>query len=254
MKRLFFLTLFILSISTYTIAKNSSINTDKIEADQAYSKSDYTKAIKIYENILKNGESAQVYYNIGNCYYKTNEIAKAMLNYERALLLQPSNDDIRNNLEIVRSKTIDKVEPAPEIFFVTWIKELINLRSVDQWAKIGIIFFIAFIGAIYFYFWGKKIKLRKLGFITGFTFFIFALLSNIFAYKQKNELIHRNKAIIVNHIVTVRSTPSDNGTILFQIHEGRKVSITDNSMSSWKEITLEDGKVGWIHNTNLEVI
>lgn len=84
--------------------------------DSAYIKEDYTAAIQIYEALLKNGEAAEVYYNLGNSYYKIGEIAKAVLNYERALLLQPGNSDIRANLEVARAKTIDKVEAIPEIF------------------------------------------------------------------------------------------------------------------------------------------
>ena len=106
----------------------------KAEGDSAYIKDDYTTAIQIYESLLKNGESADVYYNLGNSYYKIGEIAKAVLNYERALLMKPGNSDIRANLEVARAKTIDKVEPVPEVFFVSWTKALINSMSVDAWA------------------------------------------------------------------------------------------------------------------------
>ena len=106
----------------------------KAEGDSAYIKDDYATAIQIYESLLKNGESADVYYNLGNSYYKAGEIAKAVLNYERALLMKPGNSDIRANLEVARAKTIDKVEPVPEVFFVSWTKALINSMSVDAWA------------------------------------------------------------------------------------------------------------------------
>lgn len=104
-----------------TFSSNTLEDATKAEGDSAYIKEDYAAAIQIYEALLKNGEAADVYYNLGNSYYKIGEIAKAVLNYERALLLQPGNGDIRANLEVARAKTIDKVEPVPEVFFVSWI-------------------------------------------------------------------------------------------------------------------------------------
>ena len=117
----------------------------KVEGDSAYMRNDYISAIQIYEALLGKGEAADVYYNLGNSYYKAGDIAKAILNYERALLLQPGNSDIRANLEIARSKTIDKVEAVPEIFFVSWINSLVNSMSVDAWAVWGVACFILLI-------------------------------------------------------------------------------------------------------------
>ena len=125
-----------------TFSSNTLEDATKAEGDSAYIKEDYAAAIQIYEALLKNGEAADVYYNLGNSYYKIGEIAKAVLNYERALLLQPGNGDIRANLEVARAKTIDKVEPVPEVFFVSWIKSLTNSMSVDAWSTWGIVSFI----------------------------------------------------------------------------------------------------------------
>ena len=121
-----------------TFSSNTLEDATKAEGDSAYIKEDYAAAIQIYEALLKNGEAADVYYNLGNSYYKIGEIAKAVLNYERALLLQPGNGDIRANLEVARAKTIDKVEPVPEVFFVSWIKSLTNSMSVDALSLIHI--------------------------------------------------------------------------------------------------------------------
>ena len=204
------------SIGSHTefSATKSVDNVTKAQGDSAYMRNDYASAIQIYESLLKKGEAAEVYYNLGNSYYKADDIAKAILNYERALLLQPGNADIRANLEIARSKTIDKVVSVPDIFFVAWIKSLTNCLSVDAWAKLGI----------------------------------------VFASEQKSELLDRNDAIVLSPSVTVRSTPSESGTGLFVLHEGHKIEIKDNSMREWKEIRLEDGKVGWIPASAIEVI
>ena len=237
-----------------TFSSNTLEDATKAEGDSAYIKEDYTAAIQIYEALLKNGEAAEVYYNLGNSYYKIGEIAKAVLNYERALLLQPGNSDIRANLEVARAKTIDKVEAIPEVFFVSWIKSLINSMSVDAWATLGIISFILLIVALYSFIFSKQILWKKTGFISGIIFLIITICANLFASEQKEHLVIRNEAIVMNPSVTVRSTPSESGTSLFILHEGRKVSIKDNSMKEWKEIRLEDGKVGWVPASAIEAI
>lgn len=237
----------------FSAAKQQS-NVTKAEGDSAYMRDDYASAIQIYENLLKKGEAAEVYYNLGNSYYKAGDIAKAILSYERALLLQPGNADIRANLEIARSKTIDKVVPVPEIFFVSWAKSLINCMSIDAWAKLGVVFFILLLVSLYLFFFSKQSVWKKTGFIAGLVLLAFVILSNVFASQQKSELTNRNDAIVLSPSVTVRSTPSDSGTSLFILHEGHKVEIKDNSMREWKEIRLEDGKVGWVPTFAIEVI
>lgn len=226
----------------------------KAEGDSAYMRNDFASAIQIYEALLKQGEAADVYYNLGNSYYKADNIAKAILNYERALLLQPGNADYRANLEIARSKTIDKMEAFPEIFFITWTKSLINSMSVNAWAVCGIVCFILLIASIYFFVFSKQIVLKKVGFIAGILFLIFVILSNVFAAEQKDRLLNRDKAIVMNPSVTVRSTPSEGGTSLFVLHEGSKVNLKDSSMKDWKEIRLDDGKVGWLPSSSIEII
>ena len=126
-----------LSLSAQTDSTQVTVSTHvtKAEADSAYINNDFTNAAELYESILKNkGESADIYYNLGNSYYKMNNIAKAVLNYERALLLNPGNNDIRFNLELARSKTVDKVTLPSEMFFITWIQSLINSMSEKGWA------------------------------------------------------------------------------------------------------------------------
>ena len=242
------------------IIRNTEFSSSKLEdatkseGDSAYIRNDFASAIQIYESLLRKGEAADVYYNLGNSYYKVNEIAKAILNYERALLLQPGNGDIRANLEIARSKTVDKVETVPEVFFVTWTKALINSMSVDAWAVCGVVSFLLLIVSLYFFIFSKQVVLKKVGFITGIVFLIVVVMTNVFAFKQKKELLNRDSAIIMNPSVTVRSTPSENGTSLFILHEGHKVNIKDDSMKDWKEIRLEDGKVGWVPVGSIEII
>lgn len=223
-------------------------------ADSAYIRNDFTTAIQIYEMILRTGESADIYYNLGNSYYKVGDIAKAILNYERALILKPANKDIRSNLEIARGKTVDKVTDVPELFFITWLKSITNSMGIQSWAIIAISFFLLFIVSIYFFFFSTKIVARKTFFILALFFLVFCVIANISAAFQRRVRLNRMNAIIISPSVTIRSTPNDNGTSLFILHEGRKVFIKDDSMKDWKEIQLEDGNVGWVKKNDLEVI
>lgn len=223
-------------------------------ADSAYIRNDFTTAIQIYEMILRTGESADIYYNLGNSYYKVGDIAKAILNYERALILKPANKDIRSNLEIARGKTVDKVTDVPELFFITWLKSITNSMGIQSWAIIAISFFLLFIVSIYFFFFSTKIVARKTFFSLALFFLVFCVIANISAAFQRRVRLNRMNAIIISPSVTIRSTPNDNGTSLFILHEGRKVFIKDDSMKDWKEIQLEDGNVGWVKKNDLEVI
>lgn len=227
----------------------------KAEADSAYIKNDFANAVNLYESILTNeGESADIYYNLGNSYYKMNNIAKAVLNYERALLLNPGDGDTRFNLEMAKSKTVDKVTPPSEMFFVTWTQSLINSMSERAWARTGIITFILTILTLVLFIFGKQVVLKKIGFISAICFFVICILANIFASEQKAELVNHENAIIMAPSVTVKSTPNESGTDLFILHEGRKVMIKDNTMKEWKEIRLEDGNVGWVPTNVIEII
>lgn len=246
-----------LSLSAQTDSTQVTVSTHvtKAEADSAYINNDFTNAAELYESILKNkGESADIYYNLGNSYYKMNNIAKAVLNYERALLLNPGNNDIRFNLELARSKTVDKVTLPSEMFFITWIQSLINSMSEKGWVQTGIVTFILTIFMLALFIFGKRVVWKKIGFISAICFFAICIFSNIFASKQKAELLNRDSAIIIAPSVTVKSTPNQSGTDLFILHEGRKVMIKDNTMKEWKEIRLEDGNVGWVPTNVIEII
>ena len=226
----------------------------KAEADSAYLRGEYQQAIKDYENLLKKGASADIYYNLGNAYYRTENITQAVLNYERALLLSPGDRDIRFNLQLARSKTIDKIVPESEMFFITWYHSLVNLMSVDGWARTAILSLSLVIVLSLLYLFSERIWLRKVGFFGGIVMLLVFLLGNLFASQQKQNLQFRKGAIVIATSVAVKSTPAKNGTDLFILHEGTKVNITDGSMKDWKEIRLADGKEGWIESKKIEMI
>lgn len=251
MRKISFFIIFLLSFVQFVQAESFT----KADADKAYQENKYAEAIKMYENILATqGESTVVYYNLGNSYFKEKNMAKAVLNYERALLLNPGDADIRFNLDMARSKTVDQITPATEVFIVTWINSLTNMQSERGWAKIGIVSFICLLVGLALYIFSKRLFVRKIGFIGAVVLLVVTVCANLFARQQKNELMDRTGAIVMSPTVTVKSTPDKSGTELFVLHEGTKVFVEDNSMKGWKEIRLEDGNKGWIPTEAIEII
>ena len=224
------------------------------EAEEAYAKEDYTQAIELYESVLKSyGESAMVYYNLGNAYYKAGKVAPAILNYERALLLNPGDSDTRFNLQVARQKTVDKIEPIGEFFLTRWIGTVEDVYSADGWAKWGVASFVLFIGCLVLFFFSKWIRLKKIGFFAGICFLLISLVANLFADSQQDKLLHRADAIVFVSTVTVKSSPDASGTDLFILHEGTKVTIK-STLGEWSEIQLEDGNVGWMPSKEIQQI
>lgn len=225
------------------------------EADSAYIQGDYLTAISMYEWIVQNqGVNATLYMNLGNCWLKRDEVAKAILCYERAYLIDPSDPDIRFNLELARTKTDDKVNPVNQLFIVVWFKKLLAVLDVNGWAVLTVVLFaitILLAGVLLF---SKKSGIRKISFSFSAFFLLLSILSFIFATTQMGNLKERDTAIIMSPSVTVKSTPSSGGTDLFIIHEGRKVKILDSSMKEWVEIRLEDGNTGWVPVNVMEII
>ena len=233
----------------------SAVAQTKTKADELYGKEKYEEAAAIYEKILKrDGVSPELYYNLGNCYYKMDEIPLSVLNYERALLLSPGDDDIRANLVLARSKTVDKVVPPSEMFFVTWWKAMVNSMSIGAWSVIAVLSFVLMLVGILVYFFVSNITMRKVGVYGSLVMLVLMLVSNIAAYAQNDLLQNRNTAIVIAPAVSVKSSPSDKSTDLFVIHEGSKVEILDNTMSEWSEVKFEEGKLGWVPKEAIEVI
>ena len=226
----------------------------KEQADSAYAQGHYQQAVKDYEQLLKQGVSAELYYNLGNSYYRMDEMPRAVLNYERALLLSPGDRDIRFNLQMARSKTIDKITPESEMFFVTWYRSLVNLTSVDGWARLALVALALAIVLALLYLFSSPIWLRKVVFFGAFGLLLLFIVANFFAYVQKQSFVARSGAIIMSPAVTIKSTPAKQGTDLFILHEGTKVEITDGTMKQWKRIRVADGKEGWLETSQIEVI
>lgn len=222
-----------------------------VEADSLYDAAQYDQSIALYEDILQSYPRAYIYYNLGNAYYRTNNIAKAILNYERAYLLNPADEDISYNLALARTKTQDKVEVVSSLS--EWLRSLLQWQSVDTWALIGLLCFVAAIVGLLAYLFCGALFLRKLGFGVAVIGIVLSILFNVMAFSSHRNLIDSSYGIVMGQS-TVRSTPSASGNSLFTLHEGTKVKITDSQIKDWFKIELPDGKVGWMERERVERI
>lgn len=226
----------------------------KENADAEYKRGNYQQAIKDYTELLKQGVNADLYYNLGNAYYRTDNVTQAILAYERALMLSPGDDDIRFNLQFATSKTIDKITPESKMFFVTWYQSLVNFTSVDNWAVMAIASIVLVLLLVLMFLFGPNVMLRKIGFYGGCLFFVLFVFCNFFAYQQKYNLQNRTAAIVIAPSVTVKKTPANGSSDVFVIHEGTKVDITDKGLKDWRGIRLADGREGWLQTRQIEEI
>jgi tetratricopeptide (TPR) repeat protein len=224
------------------------------KANKAYADGLFTNAADLYKQVLNSGnESWELYYNLGNTFYKMNDFASAILYYEKAKKLNPGNDDINFNLKVTSNKIADKIEPLPEMFYKRWYRNLIELFPVDDWARIIILTFVLSLFFALFYVMSQRIYLRKMGFWAGILFFTVSLIAVHFSIQNYKTQQNNTEAIIFTPTVTIKSSPDEKSIDLFVLHEGTKVQILDN-IGNWYEIRIANGSVGWLPIASLEKI
>lgn len=219
-----------------------------------YHKKDYENAIKLYEQLVNEGyEGASLYYNLGNAYYRTNRLGFAILNYEKALLISPNDEDIQHNLLLANSKTVDRIEMLPKFFIFQWWEGLLALFNLTGWTYTAFFFYILLIACAFFYFFAGKRQVQKISFYSGLTAALFMIFSaSLLIIKLNRELSVKN-AVIVEPEAVVKVQPDSSSSDAFIIHEGLKVRFEDN-VQIWAKIRLLDGKVGWIEKEKLRLI
>ncbi len=243
---LLLLLLAVLPITAQTVTKET--------ADRQYRQGNYQQAIASYKEILKQGVAPEVYYNLGNAYFRADSLTRAILSYERAQQLAPGNADIRFNLQFARSRTIDKFASPEEMFFFTWYRAAVNLMGSDGWAGIALLSLALLAVGVLLFRFSTSIVWRKVGFGGALFFAPFFLLANLFAWQQRRMWENRTGAIVVSPSVTVKKTPSRSGADETTLHEGTRVDIADRTLRGWFFITLPDGREGWIPTPSVEEI
>ena len=240
--KVYILTFFI--IITQSVFGGNSATIDS--ANTAYAKNDFQKAITLYQSIVDSDyEASDLYYNLGNSYFKTSDIPPAILYWEKALKLSPNDEDIDFNLKVANTLIADKIEAVPELFIKEWWKSLCNLFASNTWTKIGLVDFFIFIILLAFFRLSRSLALRKSSFWIGMVFLFFSLLSLGIAYTQYQSNIAHKEAIVFTPSLTVKSSPDEKSTDLFVIHEGLKIELLDN-VGDWYKIKIANGSIGWI--------
>ena len=231
-----------------------SSGTLESEAARMYQEGNYTKAVALYNEVLEQGlESATLYYNLGNSHYKQGEIARAILNYERALLLRPGYKDAKYNLAMAQRGMVDKINVLPELFLVRWYNAVATSLTADQWGYVSVVSFLLFLAMVILFFHATSMGMKKTGFTVALVSLFLTVMVVLFAQKQYYRMTDRNAAVVMTPSVVVRGAPDVSGTELFVIHEGLKVQVQEK-LGSWYNVRMVDGNEGWIQEKDLERI
>lgn len=224
------------------------------KATASYNEGEYDKAITNYLEILESGEhSASLYYNLGNCYYKLNQIAPSIYYYEKALLLDPGDREIKNNLAYAQQMTIDAIEPLPESGLNRIYNSFIGLMTFDQWAYTAVVFVILFVLAYLAYFYLRFSSHKRIAFVSSMIAIFACLVAVIFAFVQYEQYNNEQPAIIFAEECTVKSEPNIRSSEVFLLHEGTKVQVIE-ALEDYKKIELADGKIGWVRQDDIKML
>lgn len=254
MKTLFKIILLITFTSSSLIANNRTNYELFQKANQYYKEKKFSKAITTYNELINKGiVNSDIYYNLGNAYFKNAQVAEAILFYERALKLNPDDEDIKFNLKIANLKIVDKINPVPKLFFIEWYESAYKTFSSETWAKLLVITIWSFFSLLLIYFLVYNITIRKIAFFSSLFSLILIILFTIFAAEQYSNENSKNEAIILSPTVYVKNSPDEKSTDLFILHQGTKVKILDK-VDTWNKIKIEDGNIGWIPVSTIEII
>ena len=223
-------------------------------ANTAYVNGDYHAAAEIYEGILAQGlSSVKLYYNLANAYFKEGQLGKSILFYRRALRLAPGSDDIRYNLSVAEARTKDNIEQIPEFFLTEWMRGVRHTMSCTAWSILSLAALVCALALFLTYLLAQRLPLRKTGFYGTLVAAAAFMLTSWFAVGERREMLDDTQAVVMSLSTAVKSSPDKSATDLFVLHEGTLVEITDR-LDNWCEITIADGKKGWLECKTIETI
>ncbi|MBP9211276.1 MAG: SH3 domain-containing protein [Bacteroidetes bacterium] len=242
------------TVSVSALAQTEELSSVFEDANRLYLEQKYDAAAARYESIVANGyENGELYFNLGNAYYKMGKVQYAVLNYERARRFMPEDDDLMVNLQLVNLQLTDKIESLPELFIYRWADTLLTLFSLDTMLRMMYILFLLALGAFSYFLFAGKYELRRAALMTGMVCTLLLLIGGanflIQSYRQANS----EYAVVMTDVANIKSAPDKKGNDLFVIHRGLKVQVLDN-VNQWYKIRLADGKVGWIPQNEIESI
>jgi tetratricopeptide (TPR) repeat protein len=237
------------------VSVSQDTNKDKFYQGVTYfTAGSYDKALQVWTEIYKTGyRSANLAYNIGNAYFKLNNIPSAILYYERAYLLKPGDENINYNLQVARTLNVDRFQEIPELFFIKWYNFVSLSLSSDTWARFSIITFIIFLLFLSLYIYSARHRNKVFGFWFALLFIFLSLSTLALTVRNKSLVYNSHKAIITSPLISGKSSPDKSGNDLFVLHEGTKVTIEDE-VGEWLEIRLSDGNKGWVPGNSIIII
>ncbi|MEE9350181.1 MAG: tetratricopeptide repeat protein [Flavobacteriaceae bacterium] len=223
-----------------------------IEGNKLYKQAKYNEAIEKFIEIEKqNLQSAELFYNLGNAYYKTNNVAPAIYYYEKALKIAPNNKDIAVNLKFAQRMTIDNIKPLPSHVFQKISRNFIQKIRFNSWAYYSVFFALLFALLFLLYHFSDSSGKKRTYFMTGTFSLVLALLSLLFAFHTYKVTSNKREAIIFIQQTQVKDAPLLSGKNVFRLHEGTKVTVL-KSQDNWKKIKIIDGQTGWIIASELK--
>lgn len=222
------------------------------DANTAYSEGNYAEAVVMYENIAQTGNNAEVQYNLGNAYFRTGEIARAILAYERCLRLNPRHKDAKFNLTFAESQIIDNKADTQTFFLLKWARGFRNMLPENVWLVLAVTLFLLFIVSLFLFAFAGPLTLRKTAFAVSIVTLILSACSVWCGLSLHHRDSARDEAIVMQGIVNVKASPDKSGTDLFVLHEGTKVRISD-TVGEWCQIHAGDN-IGWIRLKAIERI
>lgn len=219
-----------------------------------YQKGNYIEAVKAYESVLKdNKQSAELYFNIGNCYYKMNKVAPAIYNYEKALVLEPNDKEVQNNLKFAHKLQIDEIKEVPKVGFEKLIRDFTGAFHYNTWAWIAVAFVFLFVLFFIGYYFSQTTVFKRVFFIGMFVLTFLLLISILSAIFERNHYKNERPAIVFADVVSVKNEPRASGSEVFILHEGTKVFVKE-VLENWKKIQLTDGTEGWIEESAIREV
>lgn len=222
--------------------------------NKAYMEGAYDKAIEEYCAILEGGEySLELYYNLANAYFKMENIGKAILYYNKALRIAPSQEDVLHNLAIAETRTKDKITAVPEFFLHRWMRVVRNSVSCNAWGALSVLFFALILTFVLLFLLASRLGVRKAGFYGALCSLLLFVATTAFAISSRNDILTKDEAVVMSSAISVKSSPDRSATDLFVLHEGTKLRIVAE-FDEWIEVVIADGKKGWTERKNIETI
>lgn len=243
----------LLALPLFSFAENPA-NALFQKGNQLYAKAQYQQAAQTYQQVLNEGyKSAAVYFNTGNAYYKLDDMASAILYYEKARKLAPNDKDISINIQFANLKIADKLESPPAFFVTRWWQSFILALPVNTLAVLSTILFLSGFLLLIAYLFSSIVILKKSFFYTGILIILIGIITIFMTNRQVNYFNEHHQAIIFSNSVVVKSSPDANAKPLFVMHEGTKVDVNQQN-GKWIEIELSNGNSGWITLDNVKEI